>query len=432
MSVRRVIAFVLGLTMILWAGHAIAADPLPDQPGQRFHIRAADMPAPYATSSVANSQRRVGRPAGLRPQAPPGFRVSLFHGDIGNPRALLAGPDGAVYVARSRAGVITLLRDRDGDGRADGPQDTDREVWRGLDRPHGLAFDRQQRLLYVADLDGIHRARIMADGGLEPGPMISPKGAFGGRGGHWTRNIALSPDGRGIFAAIGSRGNIAEEPLPRASVQYFAFTADGRLAAPRTWAAGLRNPVGIGVHPRSGDLYTVVNERDGMGDGLVPDYLAALNDGDFFGWPYAYIGPNPMPGYGEKRPELVARSRVPEVLFQSHSAPIGIAFAAGGNFPPAWQDDMFVAMRGSWNAARPTGYKVVRIPFANGRPRGDYVNFLTGFRLPEPPGGDGMRPARVWGRPTGLAVMPDGALLVSDDTGGSIWRVSRRLPDGQE
>jgi len=191
-------------------------------------------------------------------------------------------------------------------------------------------------------------------------------------------------------------------------------TADGHL---QTFAAGLRNPVGIAFYPGTNDLYVTVNERDGLGDGLVPDYFTRIRQGDFFGWPYAYIGRHPDPDYGAKRPDLVAKTKVPDVLFQSHSAPLGLVFYEGDQFPADYKGDAFVALHGSWNAAAPTGYKVVRIKFANGRPIGGYEDFLTGFW------NGSTSPAQVWGRPAGLLVAKDGSLLVADDDGKTIWRV---------
>ena len=243
---------------------------------------------------------------------------------------------------------------------------------------------------------------------------MTPRGAFGSPGGHWTRNLVFSRDGRRFFVAVGSRANLAEEPAPRATVQ--VFDADG--SGQRTYASGLRNPVGIAFYPGTDDLYVVVNERDGLGDELVPDYLTRVRDGDFFGWPYAYLGANPQPGFADRRPGLVARSKRPDVLFRSHSAPIGLVFYDAGQFPREYRGDAFVALRGSWNASRPRGYMVARVPFENGRPAGAYEAFATGFWAA------GERRARVWGRPAGLAIAADGSLLIADDTGGVVWRVS--------
>jgi glucose/arabinose dehydrogenase len=387
-----------------------------EAPGERFHVRPKDMPPPYATRSAGNGPDSVRRRPSMRPQAPEGYRVDLFADGLDHARWLAAAPSGEVFLAEPRADKVTLLLDSDGDGRADQRF----EFADGHDSPHGLAL--HGGYLYVADLVGVWRYRWRpgqrkAQG--KPEPVTKP-GEIGGSGGHWTRNLAFSPDGRHFYVSIGSAGNIGEEPDPRATIK--RFNADG--SGGRVFARGLRNPVGIAFHPDTGALYTVVNERDGMGDGLVPDYLTAVRENGFYGWPYAYIGPNPQPGFADRRPDLVKQAIVPDLLFQSHSAPLGLAFAKGGQFPPDWQDDAFVALHGSWNSAVPTGYKVVRVPFENGKPLGWYENFVTGFRLDDRT----RATAHVWGRPVGLALAADGNLLIAVDGDNSVWRVSRRKP----
>jgi glucose/arabinose dehydrogenase len=217
-----------------------------------------------------------------------------------------------------------------------------------------------------------------------------------------------------MYVAVGSRGNIGEEAPPRGTIQRFNLSGQNQ----QTFAWGLRNPVGLAFHPMTGDLYTVVNERDGLGDDLVPDYLARVGDGDFFGWPYSYLGQNPDPNYGDRRPDLVAVAKVPEVFFKSHSAPVGLTFYTGTQFPKEYLGDAFVALHGSWNSSVVRGYSVVRVPFDDGKPQGPYEVFLSGFIARS----DG-RP-EVYGRPTGVAVARDGALLVCDEADGVIWRIS--------
>ncbi len=386
-----------------------------DRPGQVFHVTPSDMPEPFASRSVGNGSDTVARD-GRIPDAPDGFTVTLFAEGMTGARNLVIDDTGRVILARSRAGVVDLLEDTDGDGRADRVL----ELAAGLNRPHGLALWRND--LWIADQDRIYRIEWGETPG-EPVPMSAP-GIFGDTGGHWTRNIAFSPDGSMLYSSIGSRGNVAEEPEPRATIQRHPVDGDGRIGAGKTYASGLRNPVGIAFQPGTDRLFTVVNERDGMGDGLVPDYFTAVTEGAFYGWPYAYIGSNPQPDLGARRPDLVVASVVPDVLFESHSAPIGLSFLAGADVPDDWQDDALVALRGSWNAAVPTGYKVVRVEFADGVPTGRYVNFLTGFRVDVPQPGVAAN-AQVFGRPVGVAVGPDGAIYISDDTGGTIWRVTR-------
>lgn len=388
-----------------------AAEP---KPGTHFEVSAKALPQPYASPSVSNSPRLVERPENLRPVAPPGFEVTLFAEGLDHPRNLLVAANGDVLLAESRPGRITLLRDSDGDGRAD----LSRTFASGFRLPHGLALD--DGFFYVADTQAIWRFPYHPGDDVVRGPetRVTARGAFGDLGGHWTRNLAIHPlDGR-LFVSIGSEGNLAEEPLPRASIQ--VFNADG--SGQRTYANGLRNPVGIAFHPDSAELFTVVNERDGLGDELVPDYLTAVVDGAFYGWPYAYSGSHPQPGFADLRPDLVAASRLPDLLFRSHSAPIGLTFYDGMTFPQKYRGDAFVALRGSWNADLPRGYFVARVPFQNGKPVGGYEVFLSGFRLDTRTSGR----AEVWGRPTGVATTPDGGLLISDDSGGTLWLVRWR------
>lgn len=405
----RAAAPIIALAILL-AGPWPAARADDVAPGTRIEIAPQDMPAPYATPRASNPPRTVGRPMGVRPQVPEGFSISLFAAGLENARALAVAPNGDVFIAEPKAGRVTVLRDADDSGIAERKT----TFVRGLLGPHGLAI--RPGALYVGDLHGVWRIDY------QPGDLkargeperITPPGAFGVPGGHWTRNIAFAPDGSAFFVAIGSAGNIAEDPEPRATVQI--FDADG--GGQRTYASGLRNPVGIAFHPHTHDLYVVVNERDGLGDELVPDYLTRIEDGDFFGWPYAYIGGNPQPGYAEKRPDLVEKSQVPDLLFRSHSAPLGLTFYDADAFPEAYRGDAFVALHGSWNAEEPRGYMVARVPFENGRPVGHYEAFVTGFWIA------GEDRAEVWGRPAGVAVAADGSLLVADDVGNTIWRVS--------
>ncbi len=393
-SIFRVCALA-SCVAILATGNAEAAD----KPGMIFHVLPADLPAPYATPGVANWSETVARPANAKPEVPQGFSVSIFATGLSDPRWMTVAPNGDVFLAEAKAGKITLLRG----GKAS-------TFATGFDYPHGLAL--HDGALYVGDREAVWRLAY-TEGAMKPGARTRvTKDSFGGKSGHITRDIAFAPDGT-LYVAIGSANNIAEEKPPRASVQ--KITADGRL---QTFASGLRNPVGIVFYPGTDDLYVTVNERDGYGDGLVPDYLTRIAQGDFLGWPYAYIGHHPDPDFGAKRPDLVARTKTPDLLFQSHSAPLGLVFYEGTQFPASYKGDAFVALHGSWNSAAPTGYKVVRVKFANGRPVGGYENFATGFWQ------SGTTPAQVWGRPAGLAVAKDGSLLIADDEGKTVWRVA--------
>jgi glucose/arabinose dehydrogenase len=371
-----------------------------DQPGQHFEVTPASMPQPYASPAVDNSSSVVPRPANAIPEAPQGFTVSLFAGGLTHPRFLAVAPNGDVFVTEPDAGKITVLS----------PDGAHRTTFvSGMNKPHGIAF--HDGALYVADMTAVYRFAYK-DGQRKASTKTRISKDPIPEGGHFTRDIAFGPDGK-LYLAIGSNGNVAENPLPRAAVSVVG--ADGRFTP---FATGLRNPVGIAFYPGTNDLWVTVNERDGLGDELPPDYFTHISQGDFFGWPYAYIGPHPDPDFGKKKPEMVARTKTPDLLFQAHSAPLGLVFYEGDQFPADYKGDAFVAFHGSWNSAHPTGYKVVRIRFKDGKPVGGYDNFLTGFHI------DDTSPAQVWGRPVGLAVAKDGSLLVTDDAGKAVWRVA--------
>jgi glucose/arabinose dehydrogenase len=412
----RIIGLAVCATLIgLLAIRPALAVEANQQPGSRIELRPADLPAPYADRSASNSPLQIEKPLRAGLKVPQGFEATLFATGLSSPRYLAVSPKGDVYVSESRANRVTVLRDADGNGRADRRA----VVAEHLSRPHGLAFGPPdpaavKDTLYIADLDRIWKLP-MIDGFPRQGKPepVSERGALGDAGGHWTRNIAIAPNSGDFMVAIGSRSNIAEEPVPRATIQQIA--ADGGDQS--TFAAGLRNPVGIAFYPGTDRLFTVVNERDGMGDGLVPDYLTEVTKGSFYGWPYAYTGTNPQPGFADKRPDLVAASLVPDVLFEAHSAPLGLAFYTGEAFPERYRGGAFVTLHGSWNRSDPTGYKVVFVPFEDGEPLGWYETFASGWWQ------EGEDRAKVWGRPCGIAVMPGGSLLVSDDTGGDIWRI---------
>lgn len=394
----------------------LPADPARDPgPGlHRYRIRPESLPKPYATPSAVNPPRVVARPDHAILRAPPGFTVIEAAADFRMPRQMHLLPNGDLLLAESEIGQITLLRDADGDGRFEF-----RSPWvRGLDQPFGLAL--AEGFVYVGEIDRIIRFPWTSGESRAPGdgevvvPTLTPRSS----GGHWTRNLLWDPKERVIYVAVGSLGNVEEDEPNRAAILRFR---PGATIPPGGFplaihASGLRNPVGLTLDPATGALWTCVNERDGLGDDLVPDYATKVEPGGFYGWPYAYIGRNPQPGFAEKRPDLVLRSLVPDVLFEAHSAALGIVFYNGTAFPPRYRGGAFVTHHGSWNRKERVGYRVVYLPFSAGRATGEYEDFLVGWSDP------GAAP-RVWGRPVGVLVDRDGSLLVSDDGGDRIWRI---------
>ena len=413
-------------------GPAAYADWRSDKPGVRRHIRPKDLPKPYATPSVRNSSRVVKRPAGAMPKVPAGFAVSTYAEGLEGPRAIQVAPNGDVFVAESRAGQVRVLRP----GDAGKPAQT--EVFaRGLNRPFGIAFyprGDNPEWVYVANTDGVVRFPYRAaDLTARDKPEVVIKSLP--TGGHWTRDIVFSRDGRKMFVSVGSASNTAETMAKRdpASVRQWeashmlgaawgveaeraavlAFDPDGSNR--RLFATGIRNCVGLAVQPASGDLWCSTNERDGLGDDLVPDYVTRVKEGGFYGWPWYYVGANEDPAHAGERPDLRDKVTVPDVLIQSHSASLQMAFYDAEQFPRDYRGDAFASQHGSWNRAKRTGYKVIRVIIKDGIPTGEYEDFMTGFVLND---------EDVWGRPVGVAVAKDGALLVSDDGSNTIWRVS--------
>jgi glucose/arabinose dehydrogenase len=419
--------------LLLALGAACSTDPVPTDPvldpppaGSEvrttvltptpLHLTVEALPDPYHTGSASRSARVGGIPADPVLQVPAGFRVNVYAEGLSGPRQMVNTPEGDVLVAESGSNRIRRLRDMNADGQADEITLFGDET-NGLSRPFGMAFAGVH--LYIANTGAV--VRFSYSTGM---PRLTGTGTTITTlptGGHWTRDLRLSPDGQQFYISIGSASNVNPEAPPRAAVEVMNLDGSGRA----TFASGLRNPVGLDVHPTTGEPYTVVNERDGLGDDLVPDYLTRLQKGAFFGWPYAWLTPDRldprrMNGITSERPDLAALTTTPDVLFQAHSAPLGLRFYTGTQFPQPWRNGAFVALHGSWNRNTGTGYKIVFVPFdASGRPTGAYEDFLTGF-LTDPTGPD------TWGRPVGLLVLPDGSLLVSDDGNGRIYRVSYR------
>jgi len=391
-------------------------------PGRAHRIRASDLPPPNATPSADNPPTVVPRPPGSWPQAPAGFQVQEFARGLTNPRALAVAPNGDVFVAESKADSLTVFRGLTAEGRAAERRTffTGGAAPRRLKKPFGMAF--REGWLYVGNTDAVVRFAYRAgDMQARAAPELVaplPGGGLLRGGGHWTRDLAFSRDGKRLFVSVGSHSNVDDPDVTPAEkdradiLEFDAATGKDQ----RSYASGIRNAVGIAVHPRTGALWASVNERDELGDDLVPDYITAVPEGAFFGWPWFYIGANPDPRHAGKHPELAARVRVPDVLLQPHFASLQMTFYTGSMFPSAYQGDVFAAEHGSWNRHQRVGYEVIRVPLdPAGRATGDYQDFLTGFITKD---------GQVWGRPVGVAVARDGALLVADDGSNAIWRVS--------
>lgn len=410
-----------------------------NQPGRIHHIKLTDMPPPFATSSAGNGPRVEARPNGSMPVVPQGFKVSVFAVDTDKPRVALRAPNGDVFLAATAKGEIKVARAKNGQAA-----DSVEVFASGLSRPYGIAFwpsGANPQYLYVANVNSVVRipyrnGDLKARGAAE---VIVPE-LSDTSGGHTTRTLAFSKDGKTMLLSIGSATNVATEigPQPpepiaqwearhgvgaswgvetdRATVM--AFDVDGKNR--RTYATGLRNCVGMLVYPGTGDVMCTVNERDALGDNLPPDYLTRVKQGGFYGWPWYYIGDNEDPRLKGQRPDLKGRSIVPDVLIQSHSAPLGMVVyqapkGAKNAFPKEYEGDVFVALHGSWNRGVRTGYKVVRVFMKNGVPTGQYQDFMSGMVLSD---------RDVWGRPAAVEVAQDGALLVVDDAGGTVWRIA--------
>jgi glucose/arabinose dehydrogenase len=371
------------------------------------------LPAPFHTESARRSSRQIEQPKDATLHVPKGFKVNVFaEGDFSYPRWMALAPNGDVFVADSRANSVIVLRDKNNDGTAD-----ERWVWSDkLSQPFGMAF--HDGWFYVANTDSIVRFRYRPGQTKAVGdPEKIVELTEGGYRQHWTRNIIFSPDGKRMFVSIGSATNVSVEEDPRRAA-ISVYDPDGKNH--RIYASGLRNPIGLAWNPATGELWTAVNERDGLGDDLVPDYATSVKEGGFYGWPYSYIGQNEEPRRKGEAPELVKKAIVPDVLFRSHSAALGIVFYDGEMFPDEYRGDAFVAFHGSWNRQKLTGYKIVRIPFESGKPEGNkYEDFVSGW-LPTEDSNE------VWGRPVGLLVAADGSLLITDDGARKIWRISYR------
>jgi glucose/arabinose dehydrogenase len=377
-------------------------------PGVVRHIHPSDLPAPYETRSAANGPDVVRRPDGARLALPPGFSVSPLATGLDEPRQMRRAPNGDIFLAESGGRRILVLR----------AGAVPAIFAAGLaGRPYGIAFyppGPAPRFVYVATEGKVLRFpyRVGDTKAAGPAETIVPDVPVGY---HWTRDIVFTPDGRRLLLAVGSGSNDGEDGMAHEArrADILEYDPGGRFIG--IFASGLRNPVTLAFYPGSGDLWATVNERDGLGDDLPPDYVTRVVPGGFYGWPWFYIGGHQDPRHRGADDSRRASVRVPDVLLQPHSAPLGMAVYTGRQFPPSYRGDIFVALHGSWNRARRTGYKIVRVLLRDGRPTGAYEDFMTGFVAAD---------GAVWGRPVGVVVTADGALLVSDDGSGTVWRIT--------
>ncbi len=393
-------------------------EALANNPGVTVKTAIGDLylPAPYATKSSTKNSSVKGWPEGKTPTAPAGFTVTKLAGDMKNPRNTYIAPNGDIFVAesgtRTSADQITILRDTN----KDGTYETRNVFLGGLSQPYGMLA--LKNYFYVGNTDGLYRFPYK-EGQLK----IEGKGEkilelpAGGYNNHWTRNVIANADGSKIYVSVGSGSNVAEHGMEnevrRANI--LEINPDG--TGEKIYASGLRNPVGMDWNPANNELWTAVNERDELGDDLVPDYITSVKQGGFYGWPYSYYGNNLDPRMKGQGKDLAAKAIVPDVPVGPHVAALGLAFYKGNAFPAKYKNGAFVGEHGSWNRSKISGYKVLFVPFANGKPSGKPEDFLTGFIQDN-------ANADVYGRPVDVTVMPDGALLVNDDSGNTLWKVS--------
>lgn len=409
-------------------------------PGVKYHITADTLPAPFATVSSGNGPRVVRKPDDATLSVPPGFTIRPLATGFSNPRVVRVAPNGDIFVAETGGNRIHVLRAADG---ADTPSEN--QVYAdGLKGPFGIAFyppGNDPKWIYVANNNNVvrfpyHNGDLKATG---PAEVIVPK-LYEGSGGHSTRDLAFSLDGKRMFISVGSTSNVAESISRKSVEEAQAWEADHGFGAAwdsetnradilvtdpegkaplHTYATGIRNGVGLAVSPDTGELWTSTNERDGLGDDLVPDYITSVKEGGYYGWPWYYLGNHEDPRLKGFRPDLAGKAIVPDVLVQAHSASLALCFYTATTgvaaFPDDYHGDIFAAFHGSWNRSTRTGYKVIRVRMDHGKATGEYEDFLTGFVVNN---------ASVWGRPVGVAVARDGALLVTDDGSNTLWRIS--------
>lgn len=408
-------------------GQNAFTDAFHESPGTRRHLTTADLPGPMPEQSVDNGPKIVPRPANAWPKAPKGFKVELYATGLDNPRLIRTAPNGDLFLAESETGKIKVFRGVGPDGK---PKQVS-VFATGLHQPFGIAFyplGPNPKYLYIGDTDQIVRFPYKNGDLVASGPFINiaplPGGGRLRGGGHWTRDVVFSKDGTKMFASVGSHSNVDDsdthpEEFHRADV--LEFTPTGKFI--KIYASGLRNCVGETINPITGELWCSTNERDGLGNNLVPDYVTHVQEGGFYGWPWFYFHGTPGkagggvndPRHAGKHPELASKVITPDILVNPHFASLEMLFYEGRQFPAEYRGDGFACEHGSWNRAQRTGYEVIRLPMKNGHATGEYEDFLTGFVNPD---------GTVWGRPVGVTVAKDGSLFITDDGSRSIWHVS--------
>jgi glucose/arabinose dehydrogenase len=366
------------------------------------------LPPPFHTPSASNAPTVIERPDGARLQVPAGFHVEEFASGFERPRYMIYGAAGEILLSDSgQQGSVYALIDKDKDMKVDEKV----KLIGNLDRPFGLAIHKDW--LYIAETTAVKRYKYDAKA-LKLGPAEMIVDLKDAAKGHWTRTILFDRKGEKFYLAVGSLSNVSPgEPEIRASISRYNPDGSGKEMI----ATGTRNPIGLDFYPGTDTLWAAIQERDGLGDDLVPDFFTSIKPGGFYGWPFAYIGPNEEPRNKGQRPDLVAKTIVPDVVLPAHVAVLDARFYTGSQFPARYRNGAFLALHGSWNRAQRIGYSVIFVPFKDGKPAGPQEDFLTGFML-DP------SKKEVWGRPVGLLQLTDGSLLVSDDGGNKLWRIS--------
>jgi len=386
-----------------------------EKPGKTRKITVKDIPPPFVTPSAGNGPKVVPRPANAWPQVPPGFKVELFASGLDEPRLIRRAPNGDMFVAESKTGNIKIFRGITSAGKPE-----QMAVFAtGLRLPFGVNFyppGPDPQWVYVANMHSVVRFPYQ-NGDLKARGSAQHITDLPGGDYHWTRDIQFSLDGKKMFVSIGSNSNVDDpdtNPGEKNAADILQFNPDG--SGMRVYASGIRNAVGLAIQPKTGDLWCSTNERDGLGDNVVPDYITHVQDGGFYGWPWWYMGGHQDPRHKGKHPELKDKIITPDVLLQPHNASLELTFYDGKQFPTEYQGDIFASEHGSWNRSVRTGYELIRVPsHQTGHASGEYEDFMTGFVIDN---------KNVWGRPVGVAVASDGSLLVTDDGSNSIWRIS--------